>query len=235
MKKIILTCWLCLLPVPLLAQGAPTSPHVAVSGQGIVRVAPDILTVHLSVEKLGKEIDAAKQAVDRRTGGAIAAARRIGIDKRDITSTQITIAPRYQYDHDQRQLVGYDVRRSMTLTLRDLDKYEPLLKGLVEAGVNGIDGVSARYSQPEKLRQQAFAKAVNDARAKAARLARSFDASLGNVWSIVELNATAPRPVMARTQAKFASASQASAFEPGTIEITADIRVVFLLQAASHG
>lgn len=227
--KIILTCCLALLSFPLLAGSLPDQPHISVSGQGIVRVVPDMLTVRLSVQKLGQDIAAAKQVVDRRTAEAIEVARRLGIERRDITSTQIFISPRYRYHDDERQLLGYDVRRQVTLTLRNLDQYEPLLAGLVKAGVNGIDGISTRYSDPAALRDQAFAKAVDDAQAKAARLARAFHARLGKIYSIVEQSSPEPRPVM-HAQARFAAPAESSAFEPGTIDVEARIQAVFLLK-----
>jgi uncharacterized protein YggE len=143
------------LAAPLMAQGAIKGPHIEVSGQGVVKAVPDILTLHLSVQKTGQNIKAAKQAVDKRTAEAIHVARSIGIEKRDITSTQIYISPQYHYDHHQRKVIGYQVRRSVAMTLRDIDHYPALLKGLVNAGVNGISGTSARYSKPDKLRDEA--------------------------------------------------------------------------------
>ncbi|HET7370816.1 MAG TPA: SIMPL domain-containing protein [Gammaproteobacteria bacterium] len=228
--KIILTCCLALLAFPVLAAGLPHQPHISVSGHGIVRVVPDMLTVRLSVDKLGQDIAAAKQYVDRHTAEAIEVARRLGIDQRDITSTQIYISPRYRYHQDERQLVGYDVRRQVTLTLRNLDQYEPLLEGLVKAGVNGIDGVATRYSDPAALRDRAFAEAVDDARAKATRLAQAFHAGLGQVYSIVEQSSPEPRPMMMQARAGFAAGAESSAFEPGTIDVEARIQVVFLLK-----
>ncbi|HET6655271.1 MAG TPA: SIMPL domain-containing protein [Gammaproteobacteria bacterium] len=231
--KIILTCCLALLSFPLLAGGVPNQPHITVSGHGVVRVVPDMLTVRLSVDKLGQDIATAKQFVDHHTAKAIEVARRLGIEQRDITSTQIFISPRYRYHEDERELVGYDVRRQVTLTLRDLDQYEPLLEGLVKAGVNGIDGVTTAYSKPAELRDQAYAQAVDEARAKATRLAQAFHAGLGPIYSIVEQSSPEPRPMM-RTQAKFAAAAESSAFEPGTIEVEARIQAVFVLKPGAH-
>jgi uncharacterized protein YggE len=219
------------LAAPLMAQSATKGPHIKVSGEGVVKAVPDILTLHLSVEKAGPNVEAAKQAVDKRTADAIDVARKVGVAKRDITSTQIYISPQYHYDHDERKLVGYRVRRNLTMTLRAINHYPPLLKGLVNAGVNGISGVSAGYSKPEKLREKAFGHAVNDARDKAERLARGFKARLGAVYAIVEQSAPTPHPVMMRQAVK--ANAKSSAFEPGTVKIKARIQVVFRLRPHS--
>lgn len=227
--KIILTCCLALLSAPLFAAGVPQNPHISVSGQGTVRVVPDVLTIHLSVNQVGSEIDRAKRAVDRTTASAIDIARQAGIDKHDITSTQIRITPRYENHDDERELTGYDVRRQLMLTLRDTDQYEALLKRLVAAGVNGINGVSRSYSHPEELRDKAYSKAVADARAKAEKLAKLFHAGLGQVYAITEQSSPQPRPLL-RHNVRFAAAAKSSAFEPGTIDVKARVQAVFLLK-----
>lgn len=230
--KIILACWLALLPgllsAPLFAQGLPDGPHITVSGQGRVKVVPNVFEIHLSVEKQDKNIDAAKQYVDAHTARAISVARGLGIARHDITSTQIFITPRYDYDDKTRHLVGYMVRRQVTLILRDTDKYDQLLDKLVAAGVNGINGVSASYSNPAALSSQAFAQAVDAARARAKQLAQAFGAGLGAIYSITEVSSPAPRPrPLAMEKASFAVAG---ASQPGMIEVEASIRATFTLK-----
>lgn len=226
--KSILTCCLMLLVVPLHAQGLPNGPHITVSGQGRVRVVPDVFEIHLSVEKRDKRIDTAKQYVDQHTARAIAAARKLGIAQGDITSTRILISPQYDYQDKTRRLLGYQVRRQVSLTLRDIGKYDRLLDALVKAGVNGIDGVSASYSKPQALTDQAFGQAVDAARAKARQLAQAFGAQLGHIYAITEQSSPAPAPQsLAMRQASFAAA-KASA--PGMIEVEARIEATFRLK-----
>lgn len=230
--KIILACCLAALPglfsAPLFAQGLPDGPHITVSGQGRVKVVPNVFEIHLSVQQRNKNIDAAKQYVDAHTAKAIAVARKLGIARHDITSTQIFIAPRYDYEDKTRRLIGYDVRRQVTLILRDTDKYDRLLDELVAAGVNGISGVSASYSDPAALSAQAFAQAVDAARTRAKQLAQAFGATLGKIYSIIEQSSPAPHPrPLAMEKASFAAAGAA---EPGMIEVEASIRATFILK-----
>jgi uncharacterized protein YggE len=227
--KIILTCCLVLVSGSLFAAQPPAKAHITVSGHGVVRVVPDVLTLRLSIDKREKKVDAAKQDVDQRTSKVIAVARNVGIKKHDITSTQIYITPRYETHNDKRELAGYEVRRQLTLKLRDTDKYESLLKKLVGAGVNGIDGISRSYSHPAALRDKAFDKAVSDAHDKAERLAQAFHARLGEVHTIDEQSSPEPRPLMQRN-ASFAAAAKSSTFEPGTVDVEARIQVTYLLK-----
>ncbi|HET7570757.1 MAG TPA: SIMPL domain-containing protein [Gammaproteobacteria bacterium] len=226
--KIILTCCLALLSVPVFAQGMPAGPYITVSGQGRVQVVPDVLDIHLSVEKRDKSIEAAQRDVDRHTAQAVEVARRFGIAKADITSTRVSISPQYDYQSKPPRLLGYDVRREVSLTLRDIGKYDQLLSALVKAGVNRISGVSARYSKPATLRDEAFARAVADARAKAGKLAQAFGAALGKVYAVTEQSAPSPRPLRV-SKASFA-AKTPSPTEPGTIDVEATIQVTFRLK-----
>ncbi|HET7674128.1 MAG TPA: SIMPL domain-containing protein [Gammaproteobacteria bacterium] len=229
--RLILTCGLlALMALAMPAARAaeqPSAPHVVVTGQGHVEVVPDVFRIQLSVEQRDKNIEKAKQAVDAASARAIGVARSFSIAKRDITSTRIFIAPQYDYSNKQRRLIDYEVRRQITLVLRDIDKYDRLLDALVKAGVTGIDGVSASYSKPQSLTDQAFTRAVAAAKAKAKHLADAFGARLGAVYSIVEQSSPLPGPrPLAMSKASYAGAAS----EPGTIDVEASIRATFLLK-----
>lgn len=229
--RLILTCGLLALMAFMTtaahADEQPRAPHVTVTGQGRVEVVPDVFSIQLSVEQRDKNIEKAKQAVDAASARAVKVAQGFGVAARDITSTRVFIAPQYDYSDKQRRLIDYEVRRQITLVLRDIDKYDRLLDALVKAGITGIDGVSASYSKPQALADQAFARAVATARAKAKHLAEAFGATLGTVYSIVEQSAPSPgpRPLM-MSKANYAGAAS----EPGTIDVEASIRVTFLLK-----
>lgn len=228
--KTILACCFLLLSSSALAVGVPAKPHITVSGLGTVQVVPDMVTVHVAVEQFGKQIDHAKRVVDKKTTAAVAVAGDQGIEKRDIVATRIRVRPRYETHDHKRSLAGYVVTRQLTLTLRDLGRYQALLQGLVAAGVNHINGVTRRYSQPATLRSKAFALAIKDARVKAKRLATGFGATLGSVYAITEQSSPAPRPQMRAFASAKSALADTVASEPGTIDVKARLQVVFRLK-----
>jgi len=79
------------------------------------------------------------------------------------------------------------------------------------------------------LRRQALAKAVEDAHARAMALAAAAGVSLGPVYSISESSGfVRPQPVV--LAAKVAPAGGGD-YEPGTMGVTADVVVVYMLKS----
>ena len=230
MRRILLLI-LCLLPFAARADALllPT-PYVQVTGHGALNVTPDMLRISLTVEQTDKNLSVAKNSVTDRVQKIIALAKRLGIAARDIDATVIYIAPQYDWQNNTRRYLGQHVSRSVRLTLRDINAYSDLVDGLVKIGVTSIDSVLADHSDLAKLKTQALALAVQDAHAKAAALAASADVTLGPVYSISE-NAgfNLPRPPL-MADARMAAVPGGNGYNPGNIEITADVQMVYLIK-----
>ncbi|MGH8402940.1 MAG: SIMPL domain-containing protein, partial [Gammaproteobacteria bacterium] len=127
--------------------------------------------------------------------------------------------------------VGQHVSRRIEITLHDMTRYADLVSALVKAGVTNIGSTTLDRSDMPALRHQALAKAVEDAHARAAALAAAAGGSLGSVYSITESTGfIRPQPVM--MGALRAASVETATYEPGTIEVTADVSIVYLLQKA---
>lgn len=220
----------CLLPLAAFADTLPTVPYVQVTGHGSLTVVPDMAHVSVTVEKTGEDMSAARADVERRTSEVIASAKRLGVSERDISANTLSIWPEYRWQNNTQIFVGQHVSRRIEITLHDLDRYADLVSALVKAGVNNVSNTSLDRSDMPELRRQALAQAVDDAHARALALAKAANVNLGSVYSITENTGFAPRPIV--TGFRVAPASDGAEYEPGTIEITADVTVVYLLKQA---
>ncbi|MGH8282217.1 MAG: SIMPL domain-containing protein [Gammaproteobacteria bacterium] len=230
MKRHAIFLLLFLLPLAALADALPSVPYVQVSGHGTLTVVPDMVHVALTVGKTDKNLTAARADVERRASQVIESAKKLGIPERDISATTISVWPQYQWQNNTQVFVGEHVSRHIEITLRDITHYADLVSALVKAGVTNISSTTLDRSDMPQLRRQALAKAVDDAHARAAALADAAGVSLGSVYNITENTAfTRPRPVM--MAAKVAPSGGAE-YESGTIEVTADVSIVYLLKKA---
>ena len=99
-----------------------------------------------------------------------------------------------------------------------------LIDAAVAAGANTVNGPTLDVSDRDARYRDALGKAVEDARAKAAALARAGGFGVGQVSSVTEQAASgAPVPVYEAAAAK----SNATPIEPGTQDVTADVTVTF--------
>ena len=230
----VLAIFSIIVPLSALADAVPPSPYIQVNGHGDLRVAPDMAYVSLTLEATDKDAKVARDDVEARAAKVLALARKLGIADADIDAPSVTVYPQYDWVVESGsggkrvyKLIGQHVSRGIMLTLRDLSLYGELVDGLFAAGVTDLGNVTLDRSDRRTLEQKARALAVEDARDKAAGLAKSADVTLGAVFSITEQGGSfEPRPMMA---AAARSSGPAPEYLNGKIEISADVLVYYLI------
>ncbi|HET7650303.1 MAG TPA: SIMPL domain-containing protein [Gammaproteobacteria bacterium] len=220
---------LLFVPLQTLAGGLPSAPYIQVSGHGEISVAPDMLYVGFTVTRTDPVLSVARTDVEQRSDKVFALAKRLEIAARDIQAEALYVAPEYTWRNNSREFVGQRVTRTFRITLRNLKQYPALIDGLVNAGISSMDSVTPSRSDLPALQTRALSAAMDDARARAEALATSAQVKLGAVYRISDTgrSASGPRPMMlgaART-----AAQESATYEPGQIEISADVEVVYLL------
>jgi uncharacterized protein len=219
-----------LLPALALAEALPAMPYIQVSGHGTLSVVPDIAQVSITVEKTDPDLARARADVEHRAAQVIEAAKKLGIAIRDIDAANISVWPEYRWQNNNRIFMGQHVSRRIDITLRDLPKYPDLVSDLVKAGVNNVGSTTLDRSDMPQLRQQALAKAVDDAHQRALVLAAAAGVKLGSVYSITEDSGIRPRPLMMAGRA--ANTSSGADYQPGSLDVTGDVSIVYLLKQA---
>jgi len=158
---------------------------VRVVGTSEVKVVPDRAVIELGVEKQSSSATAAKHAADNASRQILASLHKSGIDEKDIQTTFLSLQPQSSYV--KKVLVHYFVAtQTLTVTVRDLSKLEPVLESLVEAGGNRIDSIQYETSEMRKYRDQARELAVKAAREKAQALAQALGQNIGKAQTIEE-------------------------------------------------
>lgn len=229
MKYWVLAFAFLVMPLAVQADALPAAPYVQVNGHGSLTVVPDMARITVTVAQTAKDLSQARNDVESRASKVIATARKLGIAERDINAANISIWPEYQWQNNSQVFMGQNVSRRILITQRDLSRYADLIGALTKAGVANFD-TTLDHSDLPSLRRQALAKAVEDAHARALALTTAAGMSLGAVYSISE-NSGSPRPIMAGgLQAATVERSNGAKYEPGTMEISADVSVVYLLK-----
>ncbi|HVA55289.1 MAG TPA: SIMPL domain-containing protein [Gammaproteobacteria bacterium] len=219
-----------LIPVLALADALPAMPYIQVSGHGTLNVVPNMAHISITIEKTDKDLASARADVERRAAQVIEAAKKLGIAERDINATNISVWPEYKWQNNNQIFMGQHVSRRIQITLRALPQYADLVGTLVKAGVNNIGSTTLDRSDMPQLRQQALAKAVDDAHKRALVLAAAAGVNLGAVYSITENSGFNPGPLVMAGRA--ATTSSGTDYEPGSLDVTADVSIVYLLKKA---
>lgn len=187
LKNLILILSLMLSPLAATAADtASTARLITVSGEAEICVAPDEVALTLGMESDDKELIAAKSKNDKVIEAVIKLATETGVPAKSIQTDYINIEPRWNWVDEKREFTGYFVRKSVTITLRDLSKFEALLSGVLSAGVTHVHGIEFRTTELRKHRDAARLLAIKAAKEKADALAGALDQKVGKPQSISE-------------------------------------------------
>ena len=203
---------------------------VDVTGEGIVRVVPDEVTINVQIENKGENPKQLKQKNDQIVNDVLKYIKSLGIEDSDVKTPYIRLNKNYDY---QTKTYNYVANQSISVKLKDLSKYETLMNGLLEIGINRIDGISFSASNKEELKSQARIKAMLDAKKKAKEYAGVLDQSIGKAISISEFMInTFPGPINRKSSLVMSSDSsdiEQQTISLGEIEIRTTVNVSFLL------
>jgi len=162
-----------------------TTGSINVSGSSAIRVQPDRVVVLFGVETFARTPSASQAQNARRSRAVIEAIRAQNIAERDIATANFSLQPRYD-DYERNIISGYGARNTIAVTLRDVQKLEPVLVAALEAGAAAVDGIDFSVTNLRQLRDQAREQAIQAALEKARDMAHAASMTLGSVTNISE-------------------------------------------------
>ncbi len=168
-------------------QPAPQSPRlITVTGDADVRVGPDEVILTLGIETWDEDLKTAKNQNDERVRQALALVKDYGVKSQHIQTDHISIEPRYHDNYEKRGFIGFFVRKTIVITLKDISKFEDLLTDVLDGGVNYVHGVQFRTTELRKYKDEARSLAIKAAQEKAIALAGELGQEVGKPQVIRE-------------------------------------------------
>ncbi len=196
---------------PAFADEVKMNRLISMTGHGEVRAVPDTATISLGVTSYEKTARDALSSNNRAMAALIDVLAKSGIDKRDMSTSNFNIGPRYVNTSNDgstpAQIGGYDVTNTVTVNVRKVDSMGEILDKAVSAGSNQVYGISFSVSDADKKIDQARKDALADARRKAELYASAGGFTLGQVVSVSEGGGMGPQPMVMARAAKADMAS----------------------------
>ncbi|WP_062227160.1 SIMPL domain-containing protein [Aureimonas frigidaquae] len=233
------------VPMAAMAQapGGEERSTLTIVGAGQATAAPDIALTTLTVLRSAATAQEATQESSAAVTAVTQAMRDLGIEGRDLQTSGFSISPQYQYDNNQNgqptrppEIVGYEVRNSLTVRVRDIAKVGAVLDKAISLGVNQGGDITFTIENPAPLADAARRDAIAKARASAQVMADAADLELGDIVSLVdETNTVAPpRPMMAGAMMRVAAEDASVPVEAGENTVSAQVRVTFEIVPAAQ-
>jgi uncharacterized protein YggE len=223
--------------LPAKAEHDSPAPRIAVTGEGRVDIAPDMAVLSLTVTREAQTARAALDANSSAMKDVLAAMASQGINKKDLQTSNFSIQPKYTYakpnangERRAPEIVGYSVRNSLTVRVRDINNVGAILDKSVSLGVNEGGNIRFTNSDPSKAITQARALAVKDAIGKAGTLAKAAGVKTGDILEISERSGSL-RPVpMARSAMMMSESSDSVPLASGENTYTVSVNVSFAIK-----
>ena len=152
--------------------------------------------------------------------------------------TQIIWAQPYigqrEINNYEKKKYNYIATQSVQILLKDLSKYDTLMEGLVNEGINRIDNVEFKSSKMLQLQSDARKLAIKDAKAKAEDFVSVLGQKVGKAIVISDNSQSyIPQPRMYAMKSMSMDKAESAPRETlaiGEIEITSNVSVSFILE-----
>ncbi|MBI4458164.1 SIMPL domain-containing protein [Candidatus Uhrbacteria bacterium] len=206
---------------------------ITIDGEGKATAIPDIALLDLGMTVERPTVSAAQKENTRVMNEIIAKLKAMGVDGKDIQTTNYSIYPSYDYLNGRQQLRGYTVAQSVKVKVRKLDNVSDILGAAGQLGANQIGGISFSVDEPEKLRQEARLKALKNAKEKAEALADVMGVELRRVVSFSESSGGSTPPMFAKAYGLGGGADMAvprPEVEAGSTEVVVSANVTYEIE-----
>lgn len=242
LKMLLLVLFYLVLPGQITTLGAQTATIVGnerfieVIGDGEMLVAPDEVVLQLGVETIRTDLDDARRENDKRVAAVLSLLKSSGIEDKFVQTDHVRVEPLYTYKGDRdRALRGYNIRKDMTVTLRDLTQMETITAALLKAGTTNIYNYTLRSTQIRAQRDEARLMAIRAAREKAEAAANALGQKIGQPLRIIEIplqDVYSPRVANASAEHMQGNVGDGAAqtFAHGRVTISARVKIAFALQ-----
>jgi uncharacterized protein len=229
MKKLVLFLTIMFMTMSY-GQEIKQIPLINVNGEGKVKVAPDQVCISASVETKGNNAKDVKKQNDEKMDAVLKFIKKMNIPTADFKTKQVALNPQYDYE---KKKTSYNATQTVEIIVKDLTKYDELMEGLVQQGINRIDKVSFESSKLAQYQSEARKLAIKDAKTKADEYVSVLGQKVGKAFTISDNSQIyQPQPMYAAMRMKESADAMGASNETlaiGEIEITANVSVSFVL------
>jgi len=229
MKILVLAA--CLSIAAVLTAGAQTTapqpqpPVIVMSGEGVVKQAPDRAWVTIAAESRARTAAEAQKVNTDAMTAVIEKIKASGIPAEAIQTSGYNLQPEFDYANGKQTLRGYVARNSVQVRIDALAKTGDVIAASVATGATNVSGVRFDLKDRDKAEREALRLAVQDARRRADAAASGAGVTIDRVMRIEEQRGFDMRPPMpaAMPMMRADAAAPAVPIEAGEIEVRARV------------
>jgi uncharacterized protein YggE len=207
------------------AQAVNDPPSIVVSGEGVVKVAPDQAWARIGTESRSKNSKDAQQQNASVMTAVQQKLSALGIPRDAIKTVGVDLQLEFDYRDGRQTPRGYVARNTIEVRVDELAKLGDVLDAAVGSGATNLHGLRFDVKDREKQEQQALQLAVVNAMEKAQAVAAGAKRGIDRILRIEEsFVGREPQPMMME-RAMAARADASTPVEAGELALRAQVRV----------
>lgn len=213
--------------------GSFDASEIHVTGTASRSVAPTYAILTLGINSENANISAAKSNNDAVMSTLISKLTNLGVAKKDIYTSNISVNTMSDYQDGKRIKTGYRVSNNVTVKINNLDNVGKAVDAAVSAGANDINNLSFQNDPSQQMQDTLTTEAIQDGRHKAEVIAAALGRTLGPVKS-VSIGTTQTDTIdngnyrMVKLAA--AALSTSTPVENGSLVVSQDANMTYYLQ-----
>ncbi len=203
---------------------------ISITADGKASGTPDLATISVGVTSSAVTAKAVQDDMTKKVNDITAYVKSQGIDAKDITTSNFSVYPNYDYNGGQK-ITGYNGNETVTVKIHEVDKSTDrlgkVLSGAVENGSNQISGIYFSFDDTNTLKQQARKDAIEKAKQKAQELAGQTGLKLGRIITVSDSESPSYPPYPMDSYGRGGGGGAAPVIEPGSQDVLTSVTVTF--------
>lgn len=205
---------------------------ITTNGQSEIKTAPEFVSVYIIIESLNDSAQIAKDENAEISDNVLTELLKSGLERKDIETINYNIYESYTWDGQKQKKEGFKVSNNLKIKVKNIDLTGKIVDVVIDnkALVQNIN-FEISLETENRLKQEALAKAAQDAREKAKALAEGSGSKLGK---LVELSDNEfyyqPYPIYAYAEGSGAVGDVKRAvtnIQPRELTVTGNVNAVY--------
>lgn len=218
-------------PIPFFVNSISTTKtdEFLVSGEGKATAIPDTANISLGITTTQNSIASVQNQTNSIINKIASDLKKLGINDKDIQTTNYSINPNYNYSEGNQRINGYTVSANIAVKVTPIDKLNQAIDLATKDGANTVGGIQFTLNDEdrEKLEQKARKEAISNAKKKAQMIASVSGITLGRIINVSEAGTSLPRPLPMFEASQALKTADSTQIEPGQSTITSSVTLSY--------
>ncbi len=208
---------------------------ITVQWEGKTDVKPDIFTFTISANEKGATTKVVNEALATKLSQAKEILKKNGVEDKDITSTNISVYPNWDYTNNTSVQKWFVWNHGLTVKVRKIDSAWTIIDNISSINWLLVQWWSYDVDDKEKALESARKDAFENAKEKAEQLANLAWVKLGKPISITDMTQNYPQPIPMYAAWREVAMDQkaevpSTEINPGETTYTMQVNVMFAIE-----